>query len=334
MPIMIQLPDAAVPVERKYRRYFSNAERIFKFTETPVDFISNGIISNDQFTSLLDGDPVVKHFRNMTINEGHTIIPTLRCKGMYLLIEGDLIVNGTLSMTARGAKAAGKFVGIDHENEKIYFNETDIFSQDILTVGKVGGVCPNVSNSFGVAGANRACGSGGSGYVEVANGASGGIGGPGTSFSGGPGGGAAPRGVGGNGAINGGAGGAGLSPYVTGRYWPGGGGAGNPGGAGGGQGGGPGQNGTGGLLILIVKGSIIFGPTGQIVSAGSKGGVGYESGGGSGGGAIHVFYKGAISNPEKIVAPGGAPGDRFAVAGYTAPYGYAGGNGSVSINKF
>lgn len=334
MPLSITLPDAAIPTERKYRKYFSEAERIFKFNDVPTDFNSTGIISNDQFTSVLDSDPVIKHFRNMTINAGHTVTPTLRCKGMYLLIEGDLLVNGILSMTARGANAPGKFIGIDPENEKIYFNETDIFSQDILTVGKVGGVCPNISNSPGVSGVNNACGSGGSGYVETQNGASGGIGGPGTSFSGGPGGGAAPRGVGGNGQPNGGAGGFGLSPYVSGWYWPGGGGAGNPGGPGGGQGAGTGQNGTGGLLILIVKGNIIFGPGGQIVSAGSKGGLGYESGGGSGGGAIHVFHKGIVSNPEKVTAPGGAPGDRFAVAGYTAPYGYPGGNGSITFNKF
>lgn len=334
MPLVVELPDASLPIERKYRRYFADAERIFKFTDAPVDFISNGIISNDQFTSVLDGDPIVRHFKSMTINENHVVTPTQRCKGMYLLIEEDLIINGILSMTARGAKAPGKFVGIDPENEKIYFNETDIFSQDILTVGNIGGVTPLTVNTTGAAGANNACAGGGCGAIEYSVGGRQGYGAAGTSFSGGAGGGASARYTAGNGQGNGGQGGVGVSHLSGSTWWTAGGGAGNPGGAGGGGGSGAGQNGTGGLIILIVKGSVIFGPTGQIVSAGSKGGNGYDSGGGSGGGAIHVFHKGIISNPEKITAPGGDPGSRIPTGGYAGVSGRGGGNGSISINKF
>lgn len=44
MPLNIEHPIAAISTGRKYRRYFSNAERIFDFNSQPVDFISNGII--------------------------------------------------------------------------------------------------------------------------------------------------------------------------------------------------------------------------------------------------------------------------------------------------
>lgn len=335
MPLTIELQDAAPKVKHKFGRFFSEAERIFQFTQEPVDFISNGIVSNDQFTSVLDGDPVLRRFRNMTINAGHTVTPTQRCKGMYLLIEEDLIINGTLSMTARGAKAPGKFVGVDNHYGFIYFNETNIFADSgLFTIGKVGGVTPLVSNSVAANGANNACAGGGSGSVGSGKQ---GYGGPGTSFSGGPGGGGSPAYNGGNGAADGGAGGNAAS-YNPGCLMPAGGGAGNPGGArGAGQaneGGGYGGNGTGGLMILIVKGNIIFGPTGQIISAGSAGGWGNASGGGSGGGAIHIFHKGTISNPEKVTAPGGSGGSATAACARTPTRGKDGGHGSITFNKF
>lgn len=334
MPLLLEHPDASIPTQRNLGRYIKNAERIFRFPDSEGDFISNGIISHDQFTSVLDGDPVIRRFRNMTINTGHTVTPTQRCKGMYLLIEGDLTVNGTLSMTARGAKSPGKFVGVDHLQELIYFDDIDKFSPlNIFTIGKIGGLGV-INNTTGNHGVNNACASGGGGYIEPQNGATGGHSGSGTSFSGGSGGGSGPRGIVGNGVADGGAGGKGVSVYIDGYWWTGGGGAGNPGGAGGGNGGTVGSSGTGGLIILVVKGNIIFGANGRIISAGSKGGAGYESGAGSGGGAIHLFHKGTISNPEKVTAPGGVGGDRYGVSSYPGQFGKNGGNGSISINKF
>jgi len=345
MPLSIQLPDAANPIKRKYRRYFSEAERIFQFTQEPVDFISNGIVSNDQFTSVLDGDPILRRFRNMTINAGHIVTPSQRCKGMYLLIEGDLTVNGILSMTARGANAPGKFVGIDPFTEIIYFNETDIFSTlDLFTIGKLGGL--GVLREQGSHGQNNACGAGGAGgdgnsqSADVAH-----IGGYGTAFSGGPGSGgfvSAPDGQfagypcvqdggqGGNGRYYGGA-----NPGY------GGGGAGNPGGTGYQAG----TVGTGGLIILIVKGNIIFGTNGKIESKGSKGGnskpgvynrayVG-GGGGGSGGGAIHLFHRKPFSDLTKFDISGGLGGVSLDnnSSSWSSVQGKNGGNGSLTINQ-
>jgi len=199
----------------------------------------------------------------------------------------------------------------------------------ISPVGGLGRV-----NAAGNPGVNGACGAGGGEYKAV--------GGNGTSFSGGSGAGGAFYG----------------DPYVAGyagssiggpggdsRY-TGGGGAGNPGGAGGKRGGAiqskpgyPGEDGTGGLLIAFVEGNIITYDTGVIESNGSRGGQNSSSwydgntpiyaqgGGGSGGGAIHIFHKGSINNYSSIKAIGGLGG------GTNSYRGTKGGDGTVHIAK-
>ncbi|MDR2488147.1 MAG: hypothetical protein LBD42_01385 [Desulfovibrio sp.] len=47
------------------------------------------------------------------VKAGTTITSTNRCKGLYMFINGTLTNNGTISMTARGANAEGRFVTID-----------------------------------------------------------------------------------------------------------------------------------------------------------------------------------------------------------------------------
>lgn len=351
MRYVLKLDNAGNALENQFRQNIIDAESVFKFPSPTDSFMSVGITAVDEFDSELDGDPVIRSFRSMTIGEGHIVRPKNRCKGMYLYISGDLVVNGLLTMTARGAKAQGKYVGIDPKSLVVYHNPSDIFQ----------GVCPDVIGpkggpggaatynksgtttsdgysqkyTHGLPGINGACGGGGSGISGASWGGScySGSGADGTSFSGGSGGGGVSigRATGVNGGAaqpDGGAGGAaaaskGSTTTISARTA--GGGAGNPGGAGaavGGGSGGIGQSGTGGLLILVVKGSIIFGPNGRIESCGSLGGIDSRSigqGGGSGGGAIHIF----TSNPEnidqsKISVAGGGPLSR-------------GGNGSIVI---
>jgi hypothetical protein len=52
-----------------------------------------------------DGDMVVRQYTNLTVNAGHTITPDQPCRGMIIYVKGDCIVNGKISMTARGAAA-------------------------------------------------------------------------------------------------------------------------------------------------------------------------------------------------------------------------------------
>ena len=348
MPLVVEHPDAANSLYKKYMGIMS-AETILEFGSSLGDFESNGIIGHDQFTSVLDGEPVIRTYNNFTINAGHTVTTTHRCKGLYLYIKGDLTVNGILSMNARGAKGAGKFVGIDPKNKVVYFHSTDIFTaKGLFKINKVGGVRTaypaNNTNIDGNSGVDGACGSGGSGGRHInTGGGNAGRGGPGTSFSGGPGGGGTcilgTTASGGDGADDAGAGGAGNAYDNTGWIKCSGGGAGNNGGAGKAYNGGVGSigtNGAGGLIILIVEGNIIIGPNGYIQSNGSNGGNATSSiqndrawgagGGASGGGAVHVFTDNPINLPARIRALGG-------IGGVSNVYGGNGGPGSVGIRS-
>lgn len=354
MPLAIELQDAAPKVKNKFMRpAVKDAEVTFDFGESLGDFVSTGVVSNDQFTSILDGSPIVRRYNNFTINTGHTVTPTQRCKGMYLLIEGDLTVNGTLSMSARGASGPGKFVGIELYTEKIHFHSTNIFADidpdiPVIPASIANGGAARTTNGGrldGIAGTTPpiGCGGGGGGGIySTPLTHSSGAGGGATSFSGGAGGGGFTSWssmtsktlvTAGNGSSTGGAGGRGGLRYYSN---PGsGGGAGNPGGAGirgdDPSWGNTGGVGTGGLIILIVKGNIIFGANGKIISAGAAGGNGYCSGGGgAGGGCILLFKKpSVIVDTAKITAPGGA-GGTYGTSSYKS-LGGKGGNGSVNI---
>lgn len=61
------------------------------------------ISSNTEIPSVQDGPTVVARYRNLTISYGATLTTSNRCCGLVLVVDGDLTVNGTISMTARGA---------------------------------------------------------------------------------------------------------------------------------------------------------------------------------------------------------------------------------------
>jgi hypothetical protein len=367
MPLAIELPNAGSALQARYAGELI-ADPGFKFSIPTEDFISSGVTTTDEFESTVDGDPVVLSFKNMTINAGHIVRPKNRCKGMFIYIEGDLTINGLLTMTSRGANAPGKFVNIDPANKFFAFTDQDKYSAvpEVYVIPAVGGVGavgvaasrPTAGNAYalGIAGGikSRCSGGGGSGgaMASVPNRtgytaayAKSGNGGAGTSFSGGSGSGGATgyeaSAICENAGENAGKGGDGKFVYnpatslgITLTSAPGG--AGNPGGATARPGlCAPGETGTGGLIVLIVGGKIIFGASGEINSNGSAGGAGRPTGtshngpggGGSGGGSIHIFHKGTINDPTKIKAIGGNGG-----TSPSAPsIGGKGGNGSVNI---
>jgi len=312
------VPNAANSLRQHH--YPIVAGKSFNFPVPTEDFITTGDVLHDQFESNPDGDPVVKSYLNMTIGAGHIVRPTNRCKGMYLYIAGNLHIEGTLTMTARGPIGPGLYVGIDPYSKSIHFDEEDKFSSipHFVTISKTGGAggarytCKaGTSSSSGATlrgnpgkpGVDGACGGGGSGEALGSFGgtAISGAGTAGTSFSGGSGGGGAAVDActvyGGNAQIDAGIGGAGAACVRSGSTISraSGGGAGNNGGAGKTANGGSaarGAAGTGGLMILFVKGEITFGDAGVISSLGSLGGSGSSaSGGSSGSGAIHIFNK-------------------------------------------
>ena len=310
-----------------------------------------------------DGDMVVKQYKTLTVNAGHTITPDQPCRGMLIYVKGDCVVNGKISMTARGAAAdptvsgasdasavptaglrygirmtggtdslsmanGATFAGCGNAARNAVANQMSGLGSDytVHTVPRSslnGANRPVVSNNSvkedpaDIRGGNAqygssACGGGGAGgqAYEQTDG-QGGYGGNSTCFTGGSGGGgaagggAAPSGHRGGGASgNGGQGGQGGNHHESGGRPTGTGGAGNPGGSDGSigtQGNNDAGDGTGGLLLLIVKGNLTIGSGGSIQANGTRGGDSSANndnssmGGGSGGGHIMIMCGGNIN---------------------------------------
>jgi len=265
------------------------------------------------FASTSDGPPVIKNFSSLFISRSVVISPTNRCRGMLIFVDGDATISGSITMTSRGASAVGadaSFTTINPPYLGDYWS-TQLFPSSsylsrVFAVGAAGGG----GSTAGTAGGLGRSGGGGGGSTSTGpyGTAGGGSGGTGTSYSGGAGGGGggAPGGAGSNGSPIGGAGGNGGGGGNSG------GGAGNPNGTGGSQT----ATGTGGLLILIVRGNLKIGPNGSITTNGSAGNNanisgGSGAGGGSGGGVLSVYYGGQLTNNGSVTSNGGSGGSPF-----------------------
>ena len=263
------------------------------------------------FTSTADGDAVVRNYTSLTLNAGHTMTVTNRCRGLLIYVAGDCTINGTVNMSSKGAKATGSFAHYVYQAKNFYGNfipQYQFNSVKLYGSGSGGGAASTNGRSVG----EGYTGGGGGGYT-------GNSGSAGTSWSGGSGGGAGPSATGGR--AYGGTGGAASTANF-------GGGAGNLGGAAG-PGGSGGGTGTGGVIIFVVKGTFTLGNTGRILANGAAGGGGSAGGGGgSGGGRIVILYgQKYINNGGTITANGG-------VGGGTAPLkGGDGGAGSITIKE-
>jgi hypothetical protein len=282
------------------------------------------------FRSTQDGVPVVKNFSSLFISRSVVVSPTNRCRGMLIFVDGDATISGSLRMTGRGAKFTGSDASFTTINPpylgdywSVQLFPSASYLSRVFAVGAAGAPASYIAPSgIGVAGSTGILGRSGGGGAGGSFGATGttGAGSAGTSFSGGSGGGAATPGTTGTNSIPfGGAGGAGGPTSPT-R----GGGAGNPAGLGGTDAVG---EGTGGLLILIVRGNLRIGPNGSIAANGVAGNTGSSSGGGgSGGGILYVYYGGTLTNNGTVTSNGGSGGAGPATGG-------AGGAGTAIISK-
>lgn len=320
-----------------------NFNEDISYSETPV--LGNETPDNNLL--------VLRYHGNLTINKDVILTSQVRKKAMVVIVEGNLINNGTISMTARGAKAEG-------QNVYLWKNENAEY-ETIPAVGANGGARASApvktSSSAGpwyvgkIKGNNgenatgRALGGGASGgsskLGSTYNGGRGysGAGTAATSYSGGSGGGALYYHMGStnntvngyNGVANGGAGGQGYVYESSGYTGYAAGGAGNNGGLGKAFNGsrvvnypaGNGKDGTGGLILIY---AYQIENNGEINAKGSDGGSSQRiAGGASGGGSINIFYK---DNLEKgTINVDGGKGGTGAVAGGD------GGSGSIIIGK-
>ena len=313
------------------------------------------------------GDTIVKNFKSLTINSGILFSPLRACRGMVIYCTGNLTINGTISMTGKGGGVATKIaapIGVasstdsrfDLVDATLYFNNLSSsasggrgipthwnwapsgsawfnnFKVRVPLSGSVaggaGGPAPSGGGSTGASGIFCCGAGGGGGSGQGSYSGNGAAGGRGTIFAGGGGGGGGQKetpGGGGGGVYE--AGGSGQGAPGTG----GGSGAGTPGGVGA-------PTGVGGLLILIVRGSVTI--NGTLSSNGSAGNSGYQTqpfnggggGGGSGGGRIMIIYGNTFTNAGTIVINGGN-GGAGAPNGISGNPAGAGGAGSTTVKK-
>jgi len=312
-----------------------NALGNFEYAVRPGETISSSWTEADYFSSTEDTASSWLIFNgNVIIDASFTSVAPLRPSRRKLFtvvyVRGNLTMNGVISMTGRGANHSGTGESGGFTLPANIRLATGSYSQNAPTVttltnpqipsaGGGGAAARSVSGAnSGASGSAGGTGGGGGGTWFGAGGTVG-TGSAGTCFSGGSGSGSVyTTGVSrssDNAESNGGAGSAGANPdmqIVSG-------GAGNPGGLGYYISSGDphklypsinGGNGTGGVLIVIVEGTLSSDSPGATrftangVAGGSLGGV---SGGASGGGSVNIFYK-ILGNAPGITASSGGNG--------------------------
>jgi hypothetical protein len=313
-----------------------------------------------------DGDMVVKQFTSLTINTGDVVTVDQPCRGMLIYVQNDCVINGQLSMTARGAYANPTSAGASDNNPVssagLRFPFVTTSGSNIITTttalldgcgndarsvianhpslsgngtvvgvdrqGANGGSNTSGSNSTGGNGSSGTNKTGGGGGGGAHDGGTSGSGSYGSCWSGGSGGGGTRAATGTTATPWGGNGGFGAD---TGGYGRASGGTGNPGGGhtSGSGGGGNGTTGTGGLLVLIVGGNLTIGSGAKIEANGVQGyssTATHEGGGGSSGGGRVI-----VAYKGSYTNNGSIQANGGAQGSANNGRGGAGGNGDVTV---
>lgn len=304
-----------------------------------------------------DEGQIFKQYKSLTIPVGAVLRPSHRCNGLIITVQGDLILNGTISVD--------KCAPLLNANESLHAQSKYISLCGELIGGKGGAggngttasLLPGTGgNGFtfgGGYGGGSAAGSGHGPSSHYYYGYNGGSGEPrppaGTTMP-------YPAPTTGNQVVMYGVGG---SCAHSGRHCQGGAGPGGSGGAINWEHSDDNPNGIyavsngrtgdaygGGAFYLFVKGNIIIGETGAITADGGNGANGvsayatnvYASGGGGGGGGgiIAIVYGGTYTNNGSVHANGGHGGARGTYGSYTVntTNGADGSIGTVFISSF
>ena len=300
----------------------SNAIGSYDYTVKNGNQTVSSFSASDWFTSTEDTrSSLIVVNGNLTINSGQTFTPSVRKLFTCIYVNGNLTVNGSISMSQRGANHSGS------GNSGGLVTEQDI--------RLINGTYSSVTNpqipavSTGGAGGTGAGGDGGHGSGTW------GVGANGTCFGGGSAGGGPPSYVAAP-TYRGGVGGESYE-YFDGLADPNtyGSGAGNPGGAGSRP---QASSGTGGTLIVFVRGTLSG--SGTFTAVGAAGGSGSSigparrfshGGGGSGGGSINIIATtDSSSTTMSAVGGAGGPGDSIGSGGgYSDP----GSNGATGTAR-
>lgn len=320
--------------------YTTQSNNFFGFCEHG-NFNSQSTLT--QFDSS-DGQPCYKFFKDFTINAGHTVTTSAPCCGLYIYVYGNATINGALTMTNRGIYSPPSM----YPNGYAPLGMSSLVLNDLRRVKMV---LPSSLAAPTVAGSGGGCGGGGT-YPDESHfiyhvgtvtyhGApggkagvfSGGAGGPGIQYSVWQGGYSTTCNPGTAAEDYGGMAGYGIAYYDSRGVIRAGSGAGNPSkiydsysptmqlvNS-------PLYTGTGGVLYLIVRGTLTIGNTAIISAAGINGQPGVSNvlmseyyvagrdGTGSGGGSINIAYTNLVGN----LTPNAA-GGTYAGAGSVRTY--------------
>lgn len=297
--------------------------------------------NSDWFTSSSDKSAFIVVRGDLTINSGVTFTPSSRKLFTVLFVTGNLTIDGTISMTTRGANHVAFSANDIRLVDGTY---SGVVNPSVPASGGSGGeaitaVNGNTNGVAGTNGSNGSCGGGGAGGARAnltGITATAGSGSQGTSFGGGTGGGGVWSRVtqqAFDGALNGGPGGGGAVSGGSGNDPTSFGGSGNPIGSSAGPLSQSGDSGTGGVLFVVTLGALLG--TGSVTANGGSGGRyvgadtrGTSGGGGSGGGSVTVFCSRNLSSVS-VSALGGSGGPSTGqCATGTCPGGSGGGGGN------
>ena len=118
MPILNQGSKAIIPKKATSGTDFASLNNKWEYRMQkkeiallPVNYFGDSsdgdvtISADTSLTSTEDGDMIVMNYGNLTIDATKTLTVDNRCRGLLLFVDGDLTVNGTISMTGRGCHA-------------------------------------------------------------------------------------------------------------------------------------------------------------------------------------------------------------------------------------
>lgn len=265
---------------------------------------------------------------DLTISSGFTLTTSGTCNGFYIYVDGDLTVNGAISMYNKGRYKSGGWSSSLAVNSSA--NEV-AGSTTITMTGSANAHTNGSSTASGLTtggGGQGGAGTYGSGSGATGHDFSGGSGGGGSGgigypqhYSGGGGAGGTATSYAGQGG-NGGASGHTQWSYYT-ADAGGTGGTGNGGGSGGSnnsynpydsRAGYGGHTGTGASMVIYASGNLTVASGGEISTAGRSGQTGGTSrlsaggGGGSGGGTLVAVCNGTFTNSGTVTTAGGSTG--------------------------
>lgn len=245
-----------------------------------------------------DSESAILNLKSLVIDEGGVLTTSGRCQGLFVKVDGDCTINGTINMDKKAPREA--------------VNDAELAQNPCIVL------CGNpVGGTGGSGGTNTESqsytryygGSGGTGYV----------------FGGGSGGGGASLGMNGSDGTRAPVGVTWPYKNVPPLYGSGGGasstaGGAAPGGGGYNQGSNDGDAYGGGAIYLFVYGALTIGSTGRLTANGGNGAAGKDyhysstgysnstysgSGGGGGGGVICIVYNAEIVQDGQLSVAGG-----------------------------